>query len=81
MPMQVRSFYWSIMLLLCQITLLIAADGTKPITNKGVVFAEKDGGGDLKTSNVKETKAGSKENLGTPPSDTDQDWLVVVQKK
>ena len=44
MSMQVRSFYWSITLLLfCQTTLVIGADGTKPIADKGVIFAEKDG--------------------------------------
>jgi hypothetical protein len=38
-------------------------------------------GGHLQTSNVKETKAGNKVNLGNSPADAKQDWLVVVQKK
>ncbi|TWT49159.1 hypothetical protein Pla22_43510 [Rubripirellula amarantea] len=37
-------------------------------------------GGDLVTSSVKSVDGGQSVSLGDPPSDKDQDWLIVVRK-
>lgn len=38
-------------------------------------------GGDLLTADVKVVAGGKEVQLGTPPDDAEQDWLVVVRKK
>lgn len=38
-------------------------------------------GGDLQTADLKAVDGGKEVQLGTPPQDTDQDWLVLVRKK
>ena len=38
-------------------------------------------GGDLQTSTVKQISGGDKVELGNPPKDEKQDWLLVVRKK
>jgi hypothetical protein len=38
-------------------------------------------GGDLRQGSVKGVKGGRVEALGTPPSDADRDWVVLVKRK
>ena len=38
-------------------------------------------GGELQTGSVKTIRGSGKQSLGTPPSDTEIDWIVVVRRK
>lgn len=38
-------------------------------------------GGALKTGSVKQIQAGSKQDLGLPPTKTEKDWVVLIRKR
>ena len=54
---------------------LFPADG-----NYGIRWFDPRNGGDLQVGSVKEMPGGIGSSLGSPPSDPDKDWVVLVRK-